>query len=456
MRGRDINIDIDGGRSETLLIKPMAGKGEAWGLSGVTLVGSLRDIKTDTEVGELDCTVTEEGRALISFPAKEVGQYVFAVDMSGKDGESTRLIEGYVTWGAPKAVITDSEESEEQCLLVYVNGKRRRAVWAWSKEAERMYEAAKEAAKQAQEAAEAAKNAADSAKDSADSVDGKEVLDDLDVIEDRIDAIKLDLRSAIVPNTDTNTWWIAGEDTHVQVTGDRGRDGLDGTTIRRVLLGEGEELPIPKTEAEAEKLRGTFYVQHNGDDYSVFTLLETAGGQYEWVDVGETNLPATETLYGLVKLGTNSVLTGAPVGCDSNDQLTVGTATPDKYGVVKLGGGLGLDASGKVYVKEASFSSYGIVLKDQSLADEKSADVPTTNAVRAWLGQHYYDIDATYPKTAVYSKSETYSKNETYSKTEVDKKIGDASYRSPFVLLTEDEYAALEPVSGILYLIPEK
>lgn len=450
MRGRDINIDIDAGRSETLVIKPMVSEDEAWGLSGVTVNGSLRDIKTDEEVAILECTVTEEGYAMVGFPAMSGGQYVFAVDLGGKDGGSTRLIEGYVTWGEPKAVLSEREESERQCLLVFVDGKQRRAVWAWSKEAELMYEAAKEAAETAQEAARLAQEAAKNAQNSADSVDGKDVLDDLDVIEDRIDAIKLDLRSTIVPNTDTNTWWIAGEDTHVQVTGDRGRDGLDGTTIRRVLLGDGEDLPLPKTEEEAEKLRGTFYILRNGDDYTVLALLETTDGRYEWVDVGETNLPATETLYGLVKLGTNSVLTGAPVGCDSNDQLTVGAATSDKYGVVKLGDGFNIDSNGKLQLRPASFSKHGIVLKDQSLADSGSSDVPTTEAVRAWLGQHYYDKDSTYPKTAVYSKSETYSKEE------VNEKISEASYRSPFVLLTEDEYAALEPVNGILYLIPEK
>ena len=64
MRGRAINFEIDAGRGKTLEVEPVNEAGELWGFGGQTVVGELRDEKTDSVVGNLECRVTGEGTVL--------------------------------------------------------------------------------------------------------------------------------------------------------------------------------------------------------------------------------------------------------------------------------------------------------------------------------------------------------------------------------------------------------
>ncbi len=490
MRGRDINLDIDAGRGETLTIKPLREGGEVWDFSGVTVSGELRDIRTDETVSDLDCGVTADGKIVVDFPAMSGGQYVFAVDMSGEDGGATRLVDGYVTWGEPKAVIREGEESEEQCLLVYVEGARRKAVWAWSNEAERMYEAAKNEAEKAADSAERAENAAESVNGAAQVKLLKEFNDALKEFDGKV-------ANAVKPNTTTNTWWIAGVDSGVQVTGDkgdigfcpyinshgnwiagdesgngfdtgvkaRGRDGVDGSAIRRVLVDALPELPT--NEAEAVAHRGIFYIIPVSDGYDVYALMETLGGTFAWVNVGDSNALASTTLYGLVKLGTDETVSGAPVGANASGGLAVPAATT-------------VDA--------------GVVIKSRSLVDRYSTNVPTVEGVRAFIEQYYYtktqadsqisgvtsdiaevrgDVDSLTSDMAGQDKviAELRASIAVIekalgtrpTKTEVDEAINAAYERivnevkSELVeQLSADDYAATTPKDGVLYLIPEE
>jgi hypothetical protein len=491
MRGRDINIDIDAGRSETLTIKPLKEGGEAWDFSGVVVSGELRDIRTDGTVMSLECGVTETGSIEVKFPALDGGQYVFAVDMSGGDGGATRLIDGYVTWGEPKAVIEETEETDERCLLVYVDGERRKAVWTWSKEAQRMYEAAKNEADKAEMSAIRAEKAAD-------SVTGDVQVQLLAEIAAALKDFESKAGKVIQANKVTNTWWIAGVDTGVQLTGDKGdmgfspyisalgnwiawdeqsqkavdthiraqgRDGIDGEAVRRVLV---DSLPdLPQSAQEAMKHRGIFYMLQTDSGYEVYALLETADGAFSWVDIGNSNAFATHVLYGIVKLGTSSIVSGAPVGLNANGTLEVSSATSMQAGVV---------------------------IKSLSLADIADKDVPTVNAVRAWLGEHHYEQDA------VDEKIETVTNSIADVSDEVDKLVADVSVQDGritalgeeiqriseahesfatktevndaineaysditdgvkdeiFVQLSAEEYAKITPQDGVLYLIPEE
>lgn len=396
MRGRDINIDIDAGRSEILTIKPLKEDGEVWDFSGVVVSGELRDIRTDELVVGLECGVTETGSIEVEFPALDGGQYVFAVDMSGGDGGATRLIDGYVTWGEPKAVIEETEETDERCLLVYVDGERRKAVWTWSKEAQRMYEEAKKQAERSLTFALRAEKAANSVSGSLQV----QLLGDVDAALKEFDT---KVSNAIQVNTLTNTWWIGGKDTKVQVTGDKGdmgyspyisslgnwiawdeqrqqavdtgvraygKDGIDGTAVRRVLINSVDELPkVPANEAEAEKHRRFFYMVPVADGYDVYGLLETANGTFAWVNVGDSNAIATAALYGLTKLGTDSVVNGAPVGVNASGGLAVTTADYDTYGTVKISytsviddtDCVGKDSDGRLQVRKAGLNNYGVV-----------------------------------------------------------------------------------------------
>lgn len=409
MRGRDINIDVDAGRSETLTIKPLKEGGETWDFSGVVVSGELRDIRTDELVVGLECGVTETGSIEVEFPALDGGQYVFAVDMSGGDGGATRLIDGYVTWGEPKAVIEETEETDERCLLVYVDGERRKAVWTWSKEAQRMYEEAKKQAERSLTFALRAEKAANSVSGSLQV----QLLGDVDAALKEFDT---KVSNAIQANTLTNTWWIAGKDTKVQVTGDKGdmgyspyisalgnwvawdeqrqqavdtgvraygKDGVDGTAVRRVLINSVDELPkTPTNEAEAEKYRSFFYMVATGDGYDVYGLLETANGTFAWVNVGDSNALASATLYGLTKLGTDSIVNGAPVGVNASGGLATPAANVGDYGTVKLSydsmpdstNCIGLSPSGQLQVNKARLGSYGVVRLGSALG--QVADIP--------------------------------------------------------------------------------
>lgn len=490
MRGRDINLDIDADRGETLTIKPLREGGEVWDFSGVTVSGELRDIGTDETVSELDCGVTADGKIVVDFPAMSGGQYVFAVDMSGEDGGVTRLVDGYVTWGEPKAVIREGEESEEQCLLVYVEGARRKAVWAWSNKAERMYEAAKNEAEKAADSAERAEKAAESVNGAAQVKLLKEFNDALKEFDGKV-------KNVIKPNTSTNTWWIAGANTGVQVTGDKGetgfspyinaygnwvagdkdgngvdtkvraqgRDGIDGSAIRRVLVTELPELPTNSAEAAAH--RGIFYLISAPDGYDVYALLETLGGDFAWVNVGDSNALASATLYGLSKLGTDATVSGAPVGTN---------------------------ASGGLEVPAATYQGAGVVVKSLDLADRYSTNVATVMGVRAFLEQNFYEqgpIDSRFSvvnaaignarkdvtelsnsideqgqniegiKTSI-GTIETSIKNRP-TMSDVNTAINDAyegiadNVKDELCIeLSADEYAAITPKDGVLYLIPEE
>lgn len=490
MRGRNVNFGIDAGRAETLTIKPMKEGGEAWVFSGITVSGALRDIKTDETVERLECGVTSDGKITINFPARESGQYVFVVDISGEDGGVTRLIDGYVTWGEPRAVITEGEESDEQCLLVYVEGKRRKAVWAWSNEAERMYEAARDEAEKAADSAERAEKAAE-------SVNGAVQLKLLNEFNEALKEFDSKVSNAIRIDDKTNTWWIAGVNKGVQATGDKGepgfspyinnrgtwmaansegniidtgtraegRDGIDGNAIRRIVVDSLPELPT--NESEAKAFRGIYYLLSADTGYESYSLVETADGLFTWGKLGDTNAPASATEWGLTKLGTDAILTGSPVGTNASGGLTVGSAT---------------------YTEE------GVVRKTQSLVDGSDTDVPTVKAARTFLEQNHYtktqvdaviasvssdiesvdgrlvtlasDVDSL--STRVYGiASDIATVQEEVSNlptdTEVNNAINEASNtlfdkvkNELFVELTAEEYASITPEPGVIYLIPEE
>lgn len=492
MRGRDINIDIDAGRSETLTIKPLKEGGESWDFSGVVVSGELRDIRAADLVMSLECGVTETGSIEVKFPALAGGQYVFAVDMSGGDGGATRLIDGYVTWGEPKAVIEETEETDKRCLLVYVDGERRKAVWTWSKEAQRMYEAAKNEAEKAEMSAQRAEKAAD-------SVTGDVQVQLLAEITAALKDFESKAGKVIQANKVTNTWWIAGVDTGVQLTGDKGdmgfspyisalgnwiawdeqsqkavdthiraqgRDGIDGEAVRRVLV---DSLPdLPESVQEAMKHRGIFYMLQTDSGYEVYALLETANGVFAWVNIGDSNTFATHVLYGIVKLGTSAIVRGAPVGVNAN---------------------------GGLEVAEATTVTAGVVVKSRDITNKFDTDVPTVEAVRAYIDQYYYTSNVVQGKiddvtnsiasvsnevdklsddiseqdariTALGEEMQSISEaHKTFvTKPEVENSIN-AAYdgivnevkQDIFIEMSADEYAKVtDPIPNVLYLIPEE
>jgi archaellum component FlaC len=264
--------------------------------------------------------------------------------------------------------------------------------------------------------------------------------------------------------------WIAWDeqsqkavDTHVRA---QGRDGIDGEAVRRVLV---DSLPdLPESVQEAIKHRGVFYMLQTASGYDVYALLETADGAFAWVNIGDSNTIATHALYGIVKLGTSGIVSGAPVGVNAN---------------------------GGLEVAEATTVTAGVVVKSRDITNKFDTDVPTVEAVRAYIDQYYYTGDVVQEKiNAVTSSITNVSKelndlidevgtNElnieilqgsnqqlaaklnTYpTKEDVDNAISSAYdgieeeiKQKIFIEMSADEYAKVtDPMPNVLYLIPEQ
>ena len=95
-------------------------------------------------------------------------------------------------------------------------------------------------------------------------------------------------------------------------------------------------------------------------------------------DIVAATPDATSTIKGLVKLGTDTAVTGAPVGVNADGKLTVGEATNTTLGTVKLSTGdsvqngslVGFNANGQLSVPVAGANSAGTVRVCTDIAQE--------------------------------------------------------------------------------------
>ena len=171
----------------------------------------------------------------------------------------------------------------------------------------------------------------------------------------------------ITPHITSDGYWAFGnQKTNVRAAG---KDGINGSAMRRVLIKSLAELP-------AEEDRGVYYYLKNGEHYDVYVWLEPDG----WVCVGEANDIATTEVYGLVKLGTDlQVDNGAPVGRDADGQMSVPLAGTAVAGAGKLstssvlseGGNIGFNSSNQLQVVKATTGLRGAVkLSTSDVVDE--------------------------------------------------------------------------------------
>lgn len=164
----------------------------------------------------------------------------------------------------------------------------------------------------------------------------------------------------ITPHITSDGYWAFGDNkTSVRAAG---KDGINGSAMRRVLINSLSELP-------GTEERGVYYYLKDGEHYDVYVWLEPDG----WVCVGEANDIATSEVYGLVKLGTDTqVDNGAPVGRDSDGQMSVPLAGEAVAGTGKISsttelsstrkdGAIGLSADGKLMAARAESNKPGVV-----------------------------------------------------------------------------------------------
>lgn len=462
-------------------------------LLGYTFAGEVTGADGTTYAIEGAVTDSAQNLVQLHLPSLAEGTYKYALAATGQTGESEAFLAGTIgVWWA--AIVEQTEPIQTpnaRCTVRLPKVGRGMAHWQLTG---RLEAAAIEAERQASLASEWAQAAEEAAK----SVTGGALAQHLGEVNAALKNFYDKVGNSIQANEVTNTWWIAGVNTGVQLTGDKGpmgfspyisalgnwiawdeqsqkavdthiraqgRDGVDGEAVRRVLV---DSLPdLPASVQEAMKHRGIFYMLQTASDYDVYALLETADGAFAWVNVGDSNTFATHAIYGIVKLGTSAIVSGAPVG---------------------------LDAGGGLAVAEATTDVAGVVTKSRSIANKFDTDVPTVEAVRAYIDQYYYtqtqveemrlgisedignvrselsgvagDISAQETRiTALEGEITSVSEaHKTFAtKTDVSDAISEASSgiadvvkSEMFVQLPAEEYAGLTPKDGVLYLIPEE
>lgn len=190
--------------------------------------------------------------------------------------------------------------------------------------------------------------------------------------------------------------WVSMSGDGVLITGENGNPGLYPfgnnveATVRDINLGSspviasvvdeqtfelasksGEDLLFEASSAEAAGLM-VYDDFEEGRGYDVYAWLES-DGVGSWVNVGLANDLATAEVYGLMKYGTDKVVSyGAPVGQNPKGQATVPVADLSLPGAVRpttqidplkddpdAGGGTHMGSSGKMLVDKATPARFG-------------------------------------------------------------------------------------------------
>lgn len=489
----DLNFSMPANKAMVLEVAVELPNASGDELLGYTFAGEVTGADGTTYAIEGAVTDSAQNLVQLHLPSLAEGTYKYAVAATGQTGESEAFLAGTigVWWAAIEEQTEPIETPNSRCIVRLPEVGRGMAHWQLTG---RLEAAAIEAERQAFLASEWAQAAEEAAK----TVTGGALAKHLSEVNAALKNFYDKVGNSIQANDATNTWWIAGVNTGVQLTGDKGpmgfspyisalgnwiawdeqsqkavdthvraqgRDGVDGEAVRRVLV---DSLPdLPQSAQEAMKHYGIFYMLQTDSSYEVYTLLETADGAFAWVDISGSNALATAVLYGIVKLGTSSIVNGAPVGVNSAGGLAVAAATDEQAGVV---------------------------IKSPSLWNRVDKDVPTVNAVRAWLEEHHYeqgDVDAKIEAVtnSIDGVSTEVDKLETdisaqdgritalggeiqrvseahksfATKSEVSDAINDAYSDIAdrvkdeiIVQLSAEHYAGIQPKDGVLYLIPEK
>lgn len=360
-----LNISLVAKVEKTVEIAVINPDGSARDVSYYTFDGVIVSADGAKTPFRVDYSDTHRNTVLLRLPALEYGEYEYAVVATTEDGDEESFLVGTLGahWGGiPEAAVTvDSPNSYAVVRLPDEDGYSS-AKWKGTNRIDSLLQGAEDVLKAAMEAAEK-----------------------LEKVEGVLAILDGKLHSVIIPNEDTNTWWIGGIDTGAQVTGDpgkspqistsgtwlvwdldtktwkdtgvvavardgrspyvngagywvewdglknewvqtpykaAGRDGLDGTVIRRILVERYEDIP-----QSGDTCNGGYYYyvpKADSDSFDVYAWIEHPDGTSAWVRVDIAYDIATSEVYGLTKLGTDLVVSnGAPVGTNAGGQMEV-------------------------------------------------------------------------------------------------------------------------------------
>ena len=346
---------------------------------------------------------SEKGALYLTVPELRADEFEYELYATDSAGEVQRMLYGTMTAISSEhaASLADSaKQTAQRTLLARLPDEVISPLelrWSGSSVTQK---AAQDAENSAGEAAGILKEMEQVRKDAEDAVkQAQDALGKLNALDAKLAEVEGHITSAIVPNPETNTWWICGSNTGYQVTGDpgksprlsavgtwmiwnvetqewddteisaagedghspyvnaagnwcewsvltgeyrdtglpaAGKDGIDGARVRRIIVPGKDHIP-----QSGETCNGGFYYycpwydEANDRHFDVYAWLESDDGSGSWVCVGEANDIATAEIYGLVRLGTDTT--------------------------VQDGAPVGNDAAGQLSVPHADFTTPGTV-----------------------------------------------------------------------------------------------
>ena len=398
--GAEQNFTVLAGSQPTYRLDFMDDSGNALVLDNVTFDGVLT--APDGTERALDISQAESGSTLMMvFPMVDVGVYLYELRATSEGGDRLRLAYGRLgVMGTNLELARVEDDTEVRRLAVRVPGNAAAHCmleWRAVTDAQRAAQDAADSAREAQEALDEMEQVRKEAEDAVKQA--RDALGKLNALDAKLAEVEGHITSAIVPNPETNTWWICGSNTGYQVTGDpgksprlsavgtwmiwnvvtqewddtevsaagndghspyvnaaghwctwnvltgeyedtglaaAGKDGVDGTAVKRLIVPGPQEIPTSGPTCNGGYYYYTpFYYDDGNRHFNVYAWLIASGGSGSWVCVGEANDIATAEIYGLVRLGTDTT--------------------------VQDGAPVGNDASGQMSVPRADFTTPGTV-----------------------------------------------------------------------------------------------
>lgn len=402
--GTRFDFTVCSGLRETVAIRFFrAGTTEGVDLSGAAFMGRATERMTGTVVDLPVEHGSEKGALYLTVPELRADEFEYELYATDSAGEVQRMLYGTMTAISSEhaASLADSaKQTAQRTLLARLPDEVISPLelrWSGSSVTQK---AAQDAENSAGEAAGILKEMEQVRKDAEDAVkQAQDALGKLNALDAKLAEVEGHITSAIVPNPETNTWWICGSNTGYQVTGDpgksprlsavgtwmiwnvetqewddteisaagedghspyvnaagnwcewsvltgeyrdtglpaAGKDGIDGARVRRIIVPGKDHIP-----QSGETCNGGFYYycpwydEANDRHFDVYAWLESDDGSGSWVCVGEANDIATAEIYGLVRLGTDTT--------------------------VQDGAPVGNDAAGQLSVPHADFTTPGTV-----------------------------------------------------------------------------------------------
>lgn len=171
--GKELNMSVIGGAGDVVRLRLMDENEERIETAGKTFYAELRSMETDERLASVGVTYSAERDVVLTLPEMGVGQYVLVVEVSADSGARERLVNGWVTYMEPGALVKPKvDASPDRLMGIIMDGERHRCVWYHTTHAEVQADRAEASAAEAEVSAAAAADSAEAAAASAERAAG--------------------------------------------------------------------------------------------------------------------------------------------------------------------------------------------------------------------------------------------------------------------------------------------